>query len=273
MGAPKLSQDVKVVLSGSGLVYPAHVGGLEALVYSGRNISRICGVSGGAIIAAAYGAGYTVGDRGLRRLVLQTLPSEQNLIDWSWWPFNGYGMIKGDRVLKMLRKVLPPTFKDLEVPVDVVAVDLESKEHVVFNPEKTPDADLPLVVRASLSIPLVFAYVEMAGRIFVDGGVAANFPLDIYGTGEDVLGFRIRHEGSGKPIKGFVDYVTSVIDTMLEASVREHMEDAVFARTINLKTKGSGLNFKLTRLEAESLMDSARYQAKEALKQVDFKWH
>lgn len=264
----KLSQEVKVVLSGSGSVYPAHVGALEALVYSGRRVSRICGVSGGAVVASAFGAGYTAGDRALRRLILQTLPSEQKLIDWSWWPFNGYGLIKGNRILEMLRRILPPTFKELKLPVDVVVVDLEAKEHVVFNPETTPEADLPLVVRASMSIPLVFSYVEMQQRLFVDGGVAANFPLDIYGTGEDVIGFRVRHEGEGKPINGFVDYIINVVDTMLEASVREHMEDAVFARTVNLKTKGSGLNFNLTRQEVERLMDEARDQTKEALEQV-----
>lgn len=38
---------------------------------------------------------------------------------------------------------------------------------------------LPKVIRASMSIPAVFAPVELDGRLLVDGGMADNIPLDV----------------------------------------------------------------------------------------------
>ena len=38
---------------------------------------------------------------------------------------------------------------------------------------------LPQVIRASMSIPAVFAPVELDGRLLVDGGMVDNIPLDV----------------------------------------------------------------------------------------------
>lgn len=38
---------------------------------------------------------------------------------------------------------------------------------------------LPQVIRASMSIPAVFAPVELDGRLLVDGGMVDNIPVDV----------------------------------------------------------------------------------------------
>jgi NTE family protein len=55
-----------------------------------------------------------------------------------------------------------------------VATDIASGEKVVFR-----KGHLPQVIRASMSIPAVFAPVELNGRLLVDGGMTDNIPLDV----------------------------------------------------------------------------------------------
>ena len=55
-----------------------------------------------------------------------------------------------------------------------MATDIASGEKVVFR-----KGHLPQVIRASMSIPAVFAPVELDGRLLVDGGMTDNIPLDV----------------------------------------------------------------------------------------------
>ena len=106
---------------------------------------------------------------------------------------------------------------------------------------------LPLAVRMSLSLP-GFDPVEFQGDLYMDGGIAANFPLDLFGDGEDVIGLRFRSKPSPKPLSkasSRTEVLMAIMDTMLESTTREHVEDAVFARQILLDTEGGSLDFDL----------------------------
>lgn len=264
-----LPQKLKIVLSGSGMRYPAHVGFLEAIVDEGYEIERICGVSGGSIVASALASGFRPEDGSLRDIILNSLPGSNNLIDYTWWPFKGYGFISGDKIENFLDKKMPHCLSDLEVPVDIVAVDLEARDYTIFNKENFPNLRISEAIRASMSIPFVFKYKEIEERIYVDGGVASNFPLDIYGVKSNVLGCRVFNKSTSSKITGLRKYVHAVIDTMLEAAVREHVEDVIFERTVRVHSNASGLEFNLTKKKANQLIESSYSQTKNNLK----KWN
>ena len=65
-------------------------------------------------------------------------------------------------------------FKKLPIPFACMATDLATGEEVVLD-----HGYLPLSMRASMSIPGVFAPVTIDGKVLVDGGVVNNFPIDI----------------------------------------------------------------------------------------------
>lgn len=80
-----------------------------------------------------------------------------------------------DPLRRRLREVLPVTrFEELPVPLIVVATDLQEGTPAYWS--GTGDIVEPVI--ASMSLPGVFAPVEMEGRQFVDGGIANNVPLD-----------------------------------------------------------------------------------------------
>jgi NTE family protein len=65
-------------------------------------------------------------------------------------------------------------FDKLPIPFRAVTTDIANGEKVVFR-----KGHLPQVIRASMSIPAVFAPVELDGRLLVDGGMTDNIPLDV----------------------------------------------------------------------------------------------
>jgi len=65
-------------------------------------------------------------------------------------------------------------FEDLPTPFFCVATDLETGDTVLLK-----NGDLPMALRATMSIPSVFAPVEYNGRTVVDGMIVNNYPVDI----------------------------------------------------------------------------------------------
>ena len=74
-------------------------------------------------------------------------------------------------------------FKDLPIPFACVAVDLVEGKEVVLT-----SGILPIALRASMSIPGVFAPVKTDNMVLVDGGVKNNFPVDVArAMGADII--------------------------------------------------------------------------------------
>ena len=260
-----LRKRFKLVLSGSGTKYPVFVGALKRLCEHieqlrkqgiDAGIDEVCGTSGGAVIAAGLATHYNEKDlkvtmKALEELVLNTLPGP--LLDLNFFPFGLNGAFKGNKILKKFREVLPDVFTKTKIPVRIVTFNNNLGEHKIW--ETSDKVELPLVVRASMSLPFIFDPVFIRGDVHTDGGVTANFPLDIYGVGDDVIGFRI---GSGKlerrKIENKIDIITSHVNGMIECSTREHVEDAIHAKVCYLKTSHGGLDLNMDREDVKQQM-------------------
>ncbi|MCE1115719.1 MULTISPECIES: patatin-like phospholipase family protein [Pseudomonas] len=194
---------VGLVLSGGAARGLAHIGVLKALEEQGVRIDAIAGTSMGAVVGGLYASGYSVEE--LEKLAT-TLDWQQALSDApprEDIPFRRkqddrdflvkqklsfrddgslglpLGVIQGQNLSLLLESKLAHTadirdFDKLPIPFRAVATDITTGEKVVFR-----RGHLPQVVRASMSIPAVFAPVELDGRLLVDGGMTDNIPLDV----------------------------------------------------------------------------------------------
>lgn len=203
LAAEQARPKVGLVLSGGAARGLAHIGVLKALEEQGVRIDAIAGTSMGAVVGGLYASGYKVEE--LEQLALE--------IDWQQAlsdapprrdvPFRRkqddrdflvkqklsfrddgslglpLGVIQGQNLALLLESKLAHTadtrdFDQLPIPFRAVATDIASGEKVVFR-----RGHLPQVIRASMSIPAVFAPVELDGRLLVDGGMVDNIPLDV----------------------------------------------------------------------------------------------
>jgi NTE family protein len=199
------------VLSGGGARGVAHVGVLKALEELRIPIDAISGTSMGAVVGGLYAAGMPAAE--IEKLItsidwrdaFQDRPSRQDLSfrrkqDDTDFPVRlplgvkggrvllPKGLIQGQKLQQILRSSTLPVahierFDDLPIPFRAVATDLETGEAVILD-----HGDLTAALRASMSIPGVFAPVEIDNRVLVDGGIANNVPIEeARALGADVL--------------------------------------------------------------------------------------
>jgi NTE family protein len=191
-----------LVLSGGGARGAAHVGVLKVLEQLHVPIDAIAGTSMGAVVGGLYASGMSATeieqtiasldwqaafrDRPPRteiafrrkeedRQYLVNLPiglrGKQLLIP--------RGLVQGQQLLETLRRLTLPVaelteFDQLPTPFRAVATNLETGDGVVLR-----DGDLAIALRASMSVPGVFAPVEYRDQVLVDGGLAENLPIDV----------------------------------------------------------------------------------------------
>ena len=194
---------VGLVLSGGAARGLAHVGVLKALEEQGIHIDAIAGTSMGAVIGGLYASGYKIDE--LEKLALgidwkealsdaperEDVPFRRKQDDRDFlvkqklsFRDDGslglpLGVIQGQNLALLLEGLLAHSsdirdFDKLPIPFRAVATDIVNGEKVVFR-----KGHLPQVIRASMSIPAVFAPVEINGQLLVDGGMVDNIPVDV----------------------------------------------------------------------------------------------
>ncbi len=193
---------VGLVLSGGGTKGGAHIGVIRALEEHNVKISYVVGTSAGAIIGAMYATGMTADeieaaidaidwedvlrdDPGRPTVPIQLKRGDFDYLVKASIGFSDgqlklpLGVSQGQNVTQLLRRLLQRgegviDFDNLEIPFRAVATSLTSGDAVVLS-----RGDLALSVRASLSLPGVFTPVELGDQYLVDGGIAANLPIDV----------------------------------------------------------------------------------------------
>ena len=193
---------IGLVLGGGGAAGVAHVGVLKVLEEQGIPIDVIAGTSMGAIVGSLYAAGYKADEleqvvKGLDWPALfqdgksrdaQTFQQKrQNTGFFSSFEVGvkegslklPEGLVSGQKLIFELRRLLGRVsqvedFDRLPIPFRAVATDIETGEAVVLG-----KGNLASAVRASMSIPGLFASVTLGGRVLVDGFVSNNVPVDV----------------------------------------------------------------------------------------------
>jgi NTE family protein len=138
----------------------AHTGFLSVLEDEGLAPSRVSGSSAGALVGGAWASG-------LPALALKdTLFALRR--ESFWDPRVGPGLLRGELFRRLLDALLPvSTFAACRVPLAVSVFDLVTRRTRVLE-----DGLLAPAIQASCSVPFLFHPVWIAGRPYVDGGVA-----------------------------------------------------------------------------------------------------
>lgn len=165
-----LRRGIGLALGSGGARGFAHLGVLRALREAGVTPCCIAGTSMGAVVGAFAAAGR---ERELAAYVLA--------LDWPRiarygdvvWPLRHGGLLKGNVFRdELARRIGRETFGQLDLPFAAVATDVETGERVVMD-----EGDLPLAIRASASIPGLFAPVRRRGRWLIDGAFTDPIPV------------------------------------------------------------------------------------------------
>lgn len=147
----------------------AHIGVLKVFEKEKIHFDFLSGSSIGALIGAIYSLYQDVA----------LIEKEVTKVDWlkviSFVHF-GYGhggLLDNQKVAEFIRHFVgQKTFRDLKIPLAIVAVDLEKGTPVIFRQGPLFEA-----IRASIALPGLFSPVKVNDRVLVDGGMISPLPL------------------------------------------------------------------------------------------------
>lgn len=184
---------VALALSGGGAAGLGHIPVLEALDDLGVRVAAIAGSSVGALIGAGYAAGMTGTDLRGHVMGLARSPSKTARKLWKELDFKGLSAILSadpEAAIGVLEPDgLPERIEDLRIPLTVMATDYHARASWAFT-----EGPLRPALAASIAIPGVFRPVSLGGRVYVDGGVTNNLPLDRLPEGALCIGVDVASE-------------------------------------------------------------------------------
>lgn len=175
---------VALVIGSGGLRCVSAFGVLSVLQRESIEVDLIVACSGGAAVAYWIAAGSDDVNEGIKRFKEGMAHGFEQVNHWqllrSFFPrvfgFNKkFGLMK-DKIFNdyMSRLLQGVKFEDLEIPLHIVAADVDAGELVVLNQGSVFDA-----VRASMAIPMLLPPWEVNGKLLMDGGVVNPLPVDV----------------------------------------------------------------------------------------------
>ena len=170
---------VTIVLSGGGLRGMAHVGALKAIRALDIPVHEYIGTSMGSLVCALAAGGMDIED--MERLALD-LKSEDildlRLLHFIRKRLRARSFYEGKRLHRYIERVLPiDSFKLLDKPLLVNAVELSRGEEVYWGTEEADDIPVHEAVYGSCALPGVFPPLKMNGLHYIDGGILTNLPV------------------------------------------------------------------------------------------------
>lgn len=220
--------DLTLALSGGGAAGLGHVPVLCALDDAGRRPDVIAGASIGALIGALYAAGMTGAAIRDHATALHDRPSQIAARLWSGLSLKRAMLpLDADMVLGLiLPDDLPDRFEDLSLPLTVIATDYHARAPVAFC-----RGPLRPALAASIAIPGVFRPVTLDGRVYVDGGVTNNLPLDHLPKARLCIAVDVASEPPEDrddvpgPLSASTGAMRIMMRTMLEKTLHSHPPD------------------------------------------------
>ena len=199
--APQSRLRIGVALEGGGALGQAHIGVLKWFEEHHIPIDYLAGTSMGGLVGGLYATGKSADD--LQNIVKT---ADWTLLLGGGTPYEDLsfrrkedareipnsiqiglrhgatlppGLNTGHQVNLLIdRETLPysaiKSFNDLPIPFRCVSTEIVSGKPYVFQNGSLSDA-----MRATMSIPGVFAPVRQGNQIFVDGGLVDNLPTDV----------------------------------------------------------------------------------------------
>jgi NTE family protein len=165
-----MKQNARIVLSGGAAFGLAHIGVLKILEKQ-YNIVSIVGTSMGAMVGGLYASGYSTDEL----LAIATKSNNKRLFNPLNLDTTMSGVFDGKMLLKLFEEwTQNKNIEDCKIPFVAISYDLIKRNTVVIN-----KGSLAKAMRASSSIPYIFAPLQWGKYSFVDGGVEYPMPLGL----------------------------------------------------------------------------------------------
>lgn len=218
------------IFGGGGIRGIAYSGAYKALLENNIELTGYAGSSIGAVFATLLALDYNYDE------IYQIFESTgfQMFIDINTDFKREIGISKGNIFLDWIREKIeqkfyeddykkgqmkPVTFSDIKKKLIIYSVDLTNLKFKEFSFFKTPDFEIAMAVRASVSMPGLFKPFEIENNLIVDGDLLKSTPLwrasnSIKDLNERIIEFRLEDNETPKQIKNSFEYLNRVYNAI-----------------------------------------------------------
>lgn len=257
-----------LILSGGGVNGLTHLGALKALEELNilKNIKTFCGISIGSIISLLIIIGYTPKDifSVVMELDLNELKEfHENIINSFLKDFGAMDNKKIFNIVEIFmkkREISPKiTFLELyektKIKFIVNRSHLNSSSSIFYDYENSPDICVLDIIKSSSTIPFIFNCVRENDDIYVDGGIANNFPINLFKDDIDTtLGIFIKNPIKyRKEITSLQDYCFSILQSCFNQMNNTMLKYNNNKNIIVLRPTTSSVDFSINNNQKENL--------------------
>lgn len=220
-----------LVLAGGGVKGFVLIGAIKYLEEHNimSNIKTFIGTSVGGYLSLLYIIGYTSDDLSkfgkLIDMSKTTTINIQNLFDnYSFSDYKNF-----DIILKKLfnnKKInenitLIELFKLTKKKFVVTTTCINDKNIEYISYDNHPDMPVITAIKMTTCVPLLFPYIKYNNKIYIDGGIVENFPINyIFKEGiniNKVIGLNIKTEISSN-INNILDYILCIFNIFIHTN-------------------------------------------------------
>jgi NTE family protein len=208
---------VAIALGGGAARGFAHIGVIKVLEANGIQIDMVAGTSAGSLVGSLYASG-------LNGFELQQMAMRMDESVFADWTFAGRGMFRGEALQTWVNQAVGQRpIEQLKRPLGITATDLSTGDLMLFQRGNTG-----MAVRASSSVPSVFAPVVINGHEYVDGGLAEPVPVrSAHKMGADfVIAVDISSDPVGQPTDSVSDLLLQTFTIMGRSINRLELAEA-----------------------------------------------
>lgn len=159
----------------------AHIGVIKVLEDNSIPIDAIVGCSAGALVGGAYACGTSVREMTEKALSIR----QADIIRYLDLGLAGrYGLLRGNNVTKLIKDLTGGcSFIETKIPFIAIATNIKSGEEMAFE-----TGEIWSAIRASISIPGIFAPHRIEDEYYVDGAVSNPLPSNyLTAIGLDII--------------------------------------------------------------------------------------
>jgi predicted acylesterase/phospholipase RssA len=266
----------RLAFCGGGVRCVAHVGVMKAMRDANllSCVKEMMGISAGSFFALLFVLGYTIDQ--IERLALDfdfTVLGVVDPEDILMFHLN-FGLNSGDGIDKLISSVLRQkgfsadvTFAELakraEMDFRCFATELQKSAVKEMSAATTPNMSVRVAVRASMSLPIMYAPVKDGDSLLVDGGLLHNLPL-VFLSEEEIREswgvLFITGQREVAPVEGVIDVFKFIYDGLVIMRnlpcIARFKEQLIVIKTDEYNT----FNFEETRESRAQLIHDARVQ-------------
>ena len=250
----ELGKEVNLVLSGSGALYPTHVGAVCALHHLGFTFKAVSASSGGAIVAAAI-ASETSFNR-LKRLTIDYDPWPR-LIRKIQWPHKTWGFFSNKKVQLLVAKICgTESFSDAKIPIHIVATQVQPyHQKVILNKTNTPNMSLAQAVQITTAIPILFEPVRVDNKTFIDGTFTDSLPIEVFKEDfANTIALQIKVKSKETP-NSFWEFLKICMSLIIASPDPSFVPNELTLIPLNVYDHISPLRFFMSRKDKKRLFD------------------